>query len=429
MTLDRYPPAESSLIESVSFEHEGRAYRGEKGYLAWEPDRGFHIEARMSLVGGEPFSVIPLPAGPRDATRLTVTLELPDGQRAIGRDVPFAWDYALHSSNRLVIDSDTLEFRGHSDHPGQTTEWKGAALYTFPTGVLLPHLIERVTTFPLSKVRGTDYETGIDAQSSEEEVSFVAHRAEGDRLKVHWVLPQSTWAADQAWSWPEALGLALRLVYGHTAPLLWREMKDQSGARAEVCKKRHSHSLWFLPHPYPDEDHVRLLRKVASFLARRDGKAATCGNIIGQMTEAARQQTYPATELLLATILEATLRHVLNEPFRDRRRGGKPLSIQNRMTALIREHLTSDWKSVCEHAVAVQDRLRQRNAHPDWTNSDPSVKPWTLPDVRIADLRFLAEFYRGVVFALAGLKEVSLGRLQMLAARDPSEAEGNAGTD
>ena len=428
MTLDRYPPAESSLIESVSFEHEGRAYRGEKGYLTWEPDRGFHIEARMSLVRGEPFSVIRPPAGPREGTRLTVTMELPDGQRAIGRDVPLVWDYALHSSNRLVIDSDTLEFQAHSDRPGQTAEWKGAALYTFPTGVPLPHLIERVTTFPLSKVRGTDYETGIDAQSSDGEASFVAHRAESDRLKVHWVLPGSTWAADQAWLWPEALGLALRLVYGYTAPLLWREMKGQSDVRTETCRRSLPRWLWFLPCQYPLEDHVRLLQKASSYLARRDGNAATCWNIIGQMTESAKQQTYPATELLLAIVMEAMFRHVLNKPFRCQRKGNS-INIQDRMPEFMREHLTSDWERVCDHAVVVQARLRQRNAHPDWMNSDPSVKPWTLPDVRIADLGFLAEFYRGVVFALAGLKEASLGRLQMRAAHDLAEAEGNAGTD
>jgi hypothetical protein len=146
------------------------------------------------------------------------------------------------------------------------------------------------------------------------------------------------------------------------------------------------------------------------------------------MVEAASQRTYVATELLLATILEAILRHVYNRPFSD---PGKSLSFQNEMPKFRNDYLSDKWVAVCDRAVVVQDRLRQRNAHPDWMWNDASVVPWTLPDKRIADLTYLAEFYRGVALALVGLKDVTLDYLEARVARtkDRARQDGRSGRD
>jgi hypothetical protein len=62
--LDRYPGPQTELIEGLSFEHAGCKYRGTNGFLSWEPNDGFHVEARVSLIEGQRPSVIEFRAGP-----------------------------------------------------------------------------------------------------------------------------------------------------------------------------------------------------------------------------------------------------------------------------------------------------------------------------------------------------------------------------
>jgi hypothetical protein len=179
----------------------------------------------------------------------------------------------------------------------------------------------------------------------------------------------------------------------------------------DVRRRVEPRQVWFLPDMFTTRLHALTLAQLACYLTRSDAHAFACHNIIGQMAEASRQSTYTATELLLATIMEAVFRNVYKDPVTQR---SKTYNVKNWMPDFRDNHLRTDKRDVCEHAVEAWQRLRRRNAHTDWLLADDTLRPWTKGDVRLADIRFLSLFYRCAVLALSGARDAAEAELQVL---------------
>jgi len=419
MTLHRYPGPQTSLIEGLSFRHGGCTYQGTNGFLSWKPTEGFHIEAKVKLIEGRKPSVIEFQSGPYQPAVITVSMDLEWGVKAIAQDVPLVYDDMLLTSDRLAADVAAMRFESARERPTALPEWNGRATYSFRSPNHLLYVIPRTTLFPRTKAQQTEYLPAFEHKEDSGE-TFIGSVPSDGELEVHFALPKGRWSQDEAWAWPEALGWTLCLIYGTTAPLLWREMECDSHTRTEVKAKAPTRSVWFLNEMADFERHITYIQTLTAYFAKGGEHALTCRKMIAQINSAAGQGSNAAAELLLATIMEAVFRSVYNEPFRV---GGADINLHNKKPDFIGRFLTDEWTEVCSYALEVQRRLRLRNAHPDWMGTDPTVKPWTSTDVRLADMQFLARFYRGLVMAFAGIKDAELRQLQLMLKNAPAEPE------
>ena len=144
---------------------------------------------------------------------------------------------------------------------------------------------------------------------------------------------------------------------------------------------------------------------LADFFAREEPHAQICRNIFDQLAEAARQRSWQAQELLLATILEAALRNVFNKPFTRKKQLGK-FDISNPLSKFVGLYLDgSKWRGARKRAEAAFHRLRDRNAHPDWMLQDKGERPIGDLETSLDDMIFLSKFYGYMILALAGFKD------------------------
>ena len=137
------------------------------------------------------------------------------------------------------------------------------------------------------------------------------------------------------------------------------------------------------------------------FFAARGPHADVCWSIFCRLAEASCQQTWESRELLTGTTLEATLRTLDNHPFRH---GDYSWKIKQSLEAFRQAYLGAGWEPACDKALQVRDRLRHRNAHPDWithAGGSFSKQEW---QQSIEDLTFLSRFYGFVILALSGFK-------------------------
>jgi hypothetical protein len=70
------------------------------------------------------------------------------------------------------------------------------------------------------------------------------------------------------------------------------------------------------------------------------------------------------------------------------------------------EYLTREWKESCERAVEVRNKLRHRNAHPDWLFEEGRRRSETQTTELLVDISFLSRFYGYMILALAGFENL-----------------------
>jgi hypothetical protein len=143
--------------------------------------------------------------------------------------------------------------------------------------------------------------------------------------------------------------------------------------------------------------------RLIEFFLKRGTEDFVCRNILGQMQEAARQQTWQASELLVSTILEAALRTLDNHPFRDRDHSWK---INQSMDLFRCRYLAKEWTEPCERALEAHRRLRHRNAHPDWLFEEGRRRSEVQKTDVLRDISFLSRFYGYMIMALAGFTDL-----------------------
>jgi hypothetical protein len=152
----------------------------------------------------------------------------------------------------------------------------------------------------------------------------------------------------------------------------------------------------------PTVDTASFVRLTEFFL--KGGRAQlVCRNVLGQMEEAARQQTWQATELLVSTILEAALKTLDGRPFKQ---GDDSWKIKPSLFAFRDRYLSREWSNACEKAIKVHFVLRNRNAHPDWLYQEGQPRSEIQKMDVLRDISFLSRFYGYMILALAGFENL-----------------------
>jgi uncharacterized membrane protein len=123
------------------------------------------------------------------------------------------------------------------------------------------------------------------------------------------------------------------------------------------------------------------------------------------MADASRQNTTQGKELLLATILEAIFRTINQRPFKV----GDYYPAKKRQADMLKfriEFLSDKWIDSCSKALELHEKLRHRNAHPDWLTSDDGALSKTRLQESYADMIYLSRFYGYMILAMAGFKDL-----------------------
>ena len=176
----------------------------------------------------------------------------------------------------------------------------------------------------------------------------------------------------------------------------------------ELRRRKEVHTLSHFHKPLTDFDppdqwkfNRTAFIQLTRFFASHNPHAEICWSIFRRLAEASQQETWEARELLAGTTLEAVLRTLDNHPFAP---GDYSWKIKQSLASFRQAHLDAAWEAACEKALVVRNRLRHRNAHPDWITHPGGL--FSTPERRqsLEDLTFLSRFYGYMILALAGFK-------------------------
>ena len=389
------------FIDYISFNYDEIHYQG-NGFLNWHPDEGFRIVShvkheRKNLPFHKERKWIDFP----ESTRLYMVLE--NGMHAVA---PRAFlDKIEPLYGRLVVHTNRIIFIQKTNIPIQAS-WSGSALLEIHKNIQLPDVVAIEKRIGDGEPERSFSRAGIHYED-EAGIRIYGYRNENKCLELDWYLPFEQWTKSDCWNFAIGLRDSISILAGEEIQLKYREVHRANRIFREVLftDKPTSLGLIFRPFPYNilDKD---LIVELAKFFIREDQRADVCRNILKQMAEASRQRTKQGQELLLSTILEATLRTIYGVPF------GKKISRTYYLKKFGEEYLVpssgetnSSWKKVTTKVDETYKRLRDRNAHPDWLTTSGGAYSKTEMQKALNDMIFLSRFYGYIIMGLANIKQ------------------------
>jgi len=393
------------ILEKVRFEYKGTKYKG-RGVLKWEPEKGFQIMSFVEcdgppkqprVIGG--YQLI------RESDRRTIRLKL-IGSRgwSIAPKVKMVDRVDICFEGRLLDKLDSVIFSRPVEQ--KQNKYLGSSLYYgIDRNLILTDSVKEEIKLQDFLYREFSMK-GIVLDEPEYQT------ATGMRIKdvyfaLYWELAKSHWTRTLAWKWPEAVADSLAILTGRTVQLICREVNRGNRIYAEMVRQHKITNLGIfspLKQTYP-LDKARFARLI-EFFAMNSPEASVCRNMFYQMAEATRQKSFQATELLLATILEAALRTLQEKPYKSGKKRRRRLDLKQALEKFRSRYLTEKWLSWCDKACKVQKCLRHRNAHPDWlfVEGNPKSDKWR--EKALKDMIFLSRFYGFMMLALSGEKDI-----------------------
>lgn len=375
--------------------------------MTWEPDVGFHIEASSSrngtidpkkiTFGGETVETIP-----------NILLKPQGYDRAVAMPVTPINPLTIFLSKRLSVNCNRVVFFQNSRPSLNTKDFRASAVYNVGGNPVFPDSLYTETHIKYKngdrKIASSAARTAIWYEDPQGK-NLSGHMISKDTFNLNWVFPNENYTKKDCWNWAESFRYALSILSGQTVQLLQREMEIGSYKRTEKKKRKFAKTLWPLkPFPYAYQLHKEYLIKLAEFFSSESKESYVCRNIFNQMANASQQQTLEGAQLLLSTILEAALRTLYNHPFSENSKDTFKRS--KCMNQFKKAYLGTEWSEDCKKALDVFERLRHRNAHPDWLISESGTWSSQALEKDLDDMVFLSQFYGYMIKALAGYKNM-----------------------
>ena len=405
--MSDHSESEEYVLEKLSFYCLGGRYEG-KGILTWTAEKGFHIEAPVRRSNPLPERIELGKAGvrsPRDAT--TIRMKLTTGAIATTSKFYFDPPLRLLNDNHLSVSFGRVLFVDHWQISNESEWWTGSASYRVCKQLILPDKVDRQVTINGKSVEECRSAAGI--QYEDNNICLIGHQVDAENIELFWNLSKSSWTKSESWKWPEEAQHALAILAGQTVKLLRRKASRPKGAEiveyTEIRTRKKAEELLDFLKPIKKQPPLdrNAFVKLTEFLVKNPEPGEVCKKIFRQIADASRQQTYQGTELLLATILEAILRTLYKQPFVLGVRGWLIREYFERFRC---DYLSDKWKDSCARALDVRDRLRHRNAHPDWLTSEGGGQSKAVLEQSIDDVVFLSTFYGYMIMAIAGFKDI-----------------------
>ncbi len=401
---DYFRPQEF-IIERIWFHSQGSLYDG-NGVLTWDPEMGFHITARMNRKE-------PIP----DRTEIRsisvkkhpgfIRMKLEQGRKAFVT-ISNVDDLAPILPKHFSRDSNRLTFIQEFAERITPVTWCGQALFETATEIMLPDTVEDQTLIGGEQFSQRFARSGIN-YTDNTGYELIGQLSDKKFLKLNWCLPKINWSTIQSWEFAEGLRNAISISSGEEIALLSHEYYRDKRLYTEVRKRTESSHLGLVFRPI-DQDIIdkKLLALLIDLFARESKESVICKKIFKQIVEASRQQTRAAQELLMATILEAALRTLYDQPFvPNHKKGRGQYSIEQPLKRFREDYLSQDvnmgrrWKKAIDAVLRAQRRLRDRNAHPDWLVTTGGKQTEVQIEQSVNDMILLARFYGYMILALA----------------------------
>ncbi len=401
MWRDYSAPTGYRLNQVVVYNGQSQFYG--RGFMNWDARDGFTLKAFMERSGP------PLPEvrqykgfflhGPDDVQYVRVRLDRSGW--AIIPSWPLSDNFDLIEEGHLELRTDCALF-GRRWPRDQLLKWYGHALFQKRGHVGLPDVIKseaRVAERQINRHIG-----GRALSHQDGDLEITCWEQDSEFLSLQWSLDKSRWSRAESWRFAQAVELAFSILFGQNVRMVERHL-DRDGC--EYCERRRMGDVdelgLFSPvgvqTRYKRETIVSLIR----FLAGNSREAQICQRIFAQLAEAGRQETRQGQDLLCATILEAVLRTLDSCPFIPGKRHPK-YSVKDGLKRFQNRHLTAKWDSACDRVLQAFDRVRHRNAHPDWLVGVSGQNAPSASSQEIDDVLLLSRFYGYVILALAGFK-------------------------
>jgi hypothetical protein len=276
--------------------------------------------------------------------------------------------------------------------------------YGIGKNIILPDSVEK-TTILGNWTMGESAMEGIVLDEPEYQI-VNGRRVRYKYLELIWGLDTSYWKRSHAWFWPQAAANAISILTGESIQLICREVNRGSRIYVEMRRPREINSLGILSPlkiTYP-LDKIRFANMV-EFFTKNSIEAKVCSHMFYQMLEASSQKSWQASELLLSSILEATLRTLQKKPYHPGKKKGRGIDIKQGLKKFCEQYHADQLVPFCNRAYEVWKRIRHRSAHPDWLylEVDPLSDEWKSESLK--DMVFLSRFYGYMILTLSGEKD------------------------
>jgi hypothetical protein len=384
--LPNYFNQQKFILDKIKFRYLEGWYEGH-GYLFWDFDKGLRIEAFVERRGKPLMGTFSDTARVTRKDEITAIYMKPRYRKwAIApRASLHNWVMGNHREGQLSISIPNVIFASNyfqSPMDGKMYGLKsdrvtGEAFFQTSLKHRLPgSLAYEIKVGDEAHLKGVD---SIAFQVSNDNFSVTGYYLMNTCIKVEFGFIKRTQQGNSyARSWLDALGLSLSFYYGETIGMLHSDFGDYKNRFTEYRKLAPVKTLGVF-RPFDDvfslvpQDVVNL----ANFLSRKSVEAEVSRKIFAQMVEASQQQSWTARELLLATILEAALRTLNNDPFVQG--SGNSNVVSKYLSLFVKDKIldfTSDeqrktnWKKVRRDVEKFYEKLRHRNAHPDWLTGE-----------------------------------------------------------
>jgi hypothetical protein len=400
--MQDYLKSQKYYLPKIWFDHRGARYSG-RGILRWTPADGFFLDAFVNREASkEPrgsFTIdlkVPRLIEPSDIVNIRALdslsrwLVMPHANLSVRLDL--LWD------NRLSVPLDYAVFGGRL--PVAVDDIHGSALFEVGKTLHLPGFAEETIS-----IQGQDlHKTRKHGFIHEQEGLWLSCRMLDDSFAtLDFVDSGNLNRKHQWWDWLEGLGYALSLLCGRSVSLCRRRIVSQDREYTSLLKRYEIANLDKCLLLFDDQAIIRpkQLIQLTNFLVKDKVLADAAKKAFRQLLDASRQVSFQGRELLCATILEALLRTVNNEPFVPGK-VGRGWDAEGSMRRFRDRFLSLKWRAICKRVLTAHKRLRNRNAHPDWLVEPGGDLSGESIMQSLYDTTLLSRFYGQAILALAG---------------------------
>ena len=400
--MNDYALKQKYAVRDLRFQLAKCQFRG-NGFVTWSPARGFHLDAQVHRHSPLPSNIeIGRPRVLDEAELSQIFMRLEDGVHLVTPLLNLRDHFALFMSNRLDIGFHAARFTRRYDFNLSGEDWVGSARLDIKRKMFLPDSIEQNTIIGERLVGQSMSRAALVWK--DDSIDLLARTESDHYLDLQWSLCSKTWTKPNARLFPEVVQYALSLLSGTTVRLLERSMNRGNCQFVERCKRLSVKSLDSLAPLQPSMPlDKQLLIHLIKHMLRNPNHDQLFRRMIDQLSEASRQETHQAKELLCSTILEATLRTCDGCPFKPKQTGWK---IRPSLFRFCGQFFSDTWKPFCENALRAWSSLRDRNAHPDWLIQHAGSQSKKKLEESIDHILYLSRFYGFMILAMAGVNDL-----------------------
>lgn len=397
-------------LETVSFEHSGRAWSG-RGLLRWDPATGFRLDA---FVSDDPDPAGRQPVGKASSHptglilrehRTSIRMTERNHRWILAPDVSDIDGWMLHRERRVVAEPRRVIFCHQIE--GITLPTSVRALYQFEPPLLMPEVTKETFRLGEQVLSEAGRKAALSWEDSDKRILLLQPNERTMQVDVQATAPR-TLSRREIERWWSVLETTLEVVSCRRFVLQAVEWHRQSLVYEELIRAdKESASLGRLSL-FPASSTIEIddhrFRNLAEFLFAHPHEARVVTGIVNQLFAAALQQWWQSRELLVATTLEGALRSLYKEPLRQGQQ--RRDYVGTRLIDFQKDYLAAPWTSARRASVNAFRRLRLRNAHPDWlVEANGKLSEEELCQ-SAADMQLLARFYGAMILGIAGINDL-----------------------